>query len=80
VVPLELLTEVVTNASGDVAASVLTDSFLADWLGSSLGALVVTPPYAVAVAVMTFELIGLRGRGPRGGATVMVGAGREETA
>jgi hypothetical protein len=79
VVPLELLTEVVTNASGDVAASVLTDSFLADWLGSSLGALVVTPPYAVALTVMTFELIGLRGRDPRGAATVTVGAGREET-
>jgi hypothetical protein len=80
VVPLELLTEVVTNASGDVAASVLTDSFLADWLGSSLGALVVTPPYAVALTVMTFELIGLRGRDPRGAATVTVGTGREETA
>jgi hypothetical protein len=76
-VPLELLTEIVTNASGDIAASVLTDSFLADWLGSSLGALVVTPPYAVAVAVMTFELIGLRGRGA---ATVTVPAGREELA
>jgi hypothetical protein len=79
-VPLELLTEVVTNASGNIAASALTDSFLADWLGSSLGALVVTPPYAVAVAVMTFELIGLRERDPHGAATVTERARREEMA
>jgi hypothetical protein len=78
-VPLELVTDALTNASGGAARSVVRDTLLADWLGSAAAAVLVTPPYAVAVAVMTYELIELHGRGPRSAATVGLPAVREET-
>jgi hypothetical protein len=79
-VPLELVTEVLTDASGALAISTLGDTFLADWLGSALAGVLLTPLYAVAVVVVAYDLIELKnGRGRRE-ARVTVPAGGEETA
>jgi hypothetical protein len=59
VVPVVLVTNAVVDAVGAAGRSVIGESLLGEWVGSSLGELLATPLYAAAVVVLTLELIEL---------------------
>jgi hypothetical protein len=77
-VPLTLVTNALTDAAGALATAVLGDTLVADWVGSALAGVSLTPLYAVAVVVVAYELIELKGSRERAGARVPVGAGGQE--
>lgn len=79
-VPLELATDALTDVAGAVATAALGDTLLADWLGSALAGVLLTPLYAVAVVVVAYELIELENAAARDETRVRVPAGREEPA
>ena len=79
-VPLELSTDVLTDATGALATAALGDTLLADWLGSALAELLLTPLFAVAVVAVAYELIELEDTAARDETKVRVPAGREEPA
>ncbi len=59
VVPLELISDAVFEAAGEAGTLAFGESLIADWVGSTVGGLLVTAPYAAAIVVVTYELIGL---------------------
>ncbi len=64
--PIELLSEGAGALSDLLAHSLLGDSLWSDWLSESLSNIVATPFVAVALVLLTVELIAARdGHGPR---------------
>lgn len=59
--PITVAIELLTEADQAVVNALLGHSLLADWLGTSIVNVLVTPIYAVAAAVLTIELIEARG-------------------
>jgi hypothetical protein len=58
VIPAELLSSAVVDLGGTIGHG-LVDGFAGEWLGAALGGLLATPLYAVAVVVVTYQLIAL---------------------
>jgi hypothetical protein len=56
VIPATLVTNALVNFAGELGGVVLGESLLAEWAGAFLGGLLATPPYAVALVVLTYEL------------------------
>jgi hypothetical protein len=79
-VPLELSTDALTDAAGALATAALGDTLLADWTGSALAELLLTPLFAVAVVAVAYELIELEDTAARDETKVRIPAGREEPA
>lgn len=61
VVPLELGTDALVEASGEAGHAALGDCFFAEWAGSALGGVIATPLWAAAIVVLTYELIAVGG-------------------
>jgi Uncharacterised protein family (UPF0259) len=61
VIPAELLSSAVVDG-GQQLGHDLADGFAGEWLGASLGLLLATPLYAVAVVVVAFQLFALESR------------------
>jgi hypothetical protein len=80
IVPLELSTEALTDATGALATATLGDTLLADWLGSALAELLLTPLFAVAVVAVAYELIEREGSAEPDETRVRLPAGREKPA
>jgi hypothetical protein len=62
VIPAELLSSAVVDV-GQEAGHALLAGFPSEWLGATLGELLATPLYAVAVVVVTYQLLALDRRG-----------------
>jgi Uncharacterised protein family (UPF0259) len=58
VVPAELLSTAVVDLSSMLGHD-LNDGFAGEWLGATIGEMLATPLYAVAVVVVTYQLIAL---------------------
>lgn len=56
VIPAELLSSAVVDL-GQSAGHGLVEGFAGEWLGATLGELLATPLYAVAVVVVTYQLL-----------------------
>ncbi len=64
--PIEVVSDVATNASTHLAHRLLGDSLLAEWLTDTATNIVLTPFYAVAAVLLTLDLIARRdGMSPR---------------
>lgn len=57
IVPIEILGDAINDAIVGLSHHVFGHGLLAAWLGESLGNIVTTPPFAVAVVLLTLELI-----------------------
>lgn len=56
VVPITLLSGLLSELAGSAAGDLLSEGFVADWAGGVLAELVTAPPWALAVVVLYFEL------------------------
>lgn len=61
VIPAELLSSAVVDGGQELGHD-LADGFAGEWLGATLGLLLATPLYAVAVVVVAFQLFALESR------------------
>jgi hypothetical protein len=61
VIPAELLSSAVVDG-GQGLGHHLAEGFAGEWLGATLGLLLATPLYAVAVVVVAFQLFALESR------------------
>jgi hypothetical protein len=58
VIPAELVSSVIVDAGGELGHDI-ADGFAGEWLGATLGQLLATPLYAVAIVVVAYELLAL---------------------
>ena len=58
VIPAELLSSAVVDVGSDLGHGI-NDGFGGEWIGATLGELMATPLYAVAVVVVTYQLLAL---------------------
>ena len=68
VIPAELLSSAVVDVGQEVGHD-LVEGFAGEWLGATLGEFLAVPLYAVAIVVVTFQLLALDGAAnlrPRG--------------
>jgi hypothetical protein len=61
VVPVGLSTDALTDASSALATWLVGDTLVGDWAGAALAGVLLSPLYAVAVVVLAFRLIELKG-------------------
>ena len=61
VIPIELVTDVLTDTASSLATRAVGDTLLGDWAGAVLAGALVAPLYAVAVVVLASRLIELKG-------------------
>jgi hypothetical protein len=64
VIPVELATDALVDVTAEAGTLALGESLLAEWAGAALGGLIATPPYAVVLVVLTYELLALERRAP----------------
>jgi hypothetical protein len=61
VIPIELVTDVLTDGASALATWAVGDTLLGDWAGAVLAGVLVAPLFAVAVVVLAYRLIELKG-------------------
>lgn len=61
VIPIVAATAAATSLAIEASAALIHDSVLGNWLGATIGNVVLTPLFAVAVVVLTVELVEARG-------------------
>jgi hypothetical protein len=61
VIPAELVSSAIVDAGGELGHD-LAEGFAGEWLGATLGQLLATPLYAVAIVVVAYELLALDSR------------------
>jgi hypothetical protein len=65
-VPIEILSDVVTNLATSLTHTLLGESLVAEWLTDTASNVVLTPFYAVAAVLLTLDLIATKdGVGPQ---------------